>query len=154
MGRAMFYHLTGTPLEATLPRLLERSLEAGWQVDLRGRDRARLETLDDRLWLGAEEGFLPHGLEGGAHDARQPVLLTTSSEARPGTACLMAIDAAEVTAEEAARMERVCILFDGHDDMQLTAARAQWRALTGAGTVAEYWAQDDGRWERKMSTAG
>ncbi|WP_108263177.1 DNA polymerase III subunit chi [Mangrovicoccus ximenensis] len=65
----------------------------------------------------------------------------------------MAIDAAEVSAEEAARMERVCILFDGNDEMQLTAARGQWRALTGAGTVAEYWAQDDGRWARRMTTA-
>ncbi len=149
----MFYHLTEGPLEATLPRLLGKALEAGWQVDLRGRDRARLEKLDAQLWLGPEEGFLPHGLEGGPHDALQPVLLTTAETARPGTACVMAVDAAEVSAAEAGALERVCILFDGHDEMQLAAARSQWRVLTAAGAVAEYWAQEDGGWTRRMSTA-
>ncbi|MBE3637765.1 DNA polymerase III subunit chi [Mangrovicoccus algicola] len=153
MGRAMFYQLGGISLEATLPRLLERALDAGWKVDLRGRDAARLERLDAALWLGPEAGFLPHGLEGGAHDARQPVLLTTAATARPDAACVMAIDSAEIDPAEAAVLERVCILFDGQDQMQLTAARGQWRALTSAGVVAEYWAEEDGRWQKRMSTA-
>lgn len=75
MGAAYFYHLTQKPLEATLPMLLGKALGAGWRVAVRGTDAARMEWLDQKLWLGAEEGFLPHGLAGGAHDAAQPVLL-------------------------------------------------------------------------------
>lgn len=148
----MFYHLTDSPLEVTLPLLLAKSLQAGFQVDLRGPDRDRLEALDKQLWQGPEEGFLPHGLAGGPHDAIQPVLLTTATTARKGTNCVMAIDGAEVTPEEPAGLERLCILFADGDAQAKTTAREQWRYLTGAGCTAEYWAQDDGHWTRKMTT--
>ena len=68
MGAVFFYHLTRTPLEATLPMLLGKARAAGWRVLLRGRDGARMEWLDQQLWLGAGDGFLPHGLAGGARD--------------------------------------------------------------------------------------
>ncbi|MBV2361344.1 DNA polymerase III subunit chi [Thalassococcus sp. CAU 1522] len=148
MGAVFFYHLTRKPLEATLPLLLGKALEAGWRVAVRGPDRAHLETLDEQLWLGPEDGFLPHGLSGGPHDARQPVLLT-QADATNDPSCLMAIDGAEVSAAEVAAMQRVCILFDGHDDAAVQAARGQWKALTDAGCAAQYWSEESGRWEKK-----
>lgn len=149
MGAVYFYHLTRQPLEATLPMLLEKSLGAGWRVAVRGRDAARLVWLDERLWLGPEDGLLPHGIAGGPHDADQPILLTTDSARPNGAACLMAIDGAEVRAEEVQTMERVCILFDGNDDAAVQVARSQWKALTGAGCAAQYWSEAGGRWEKK-----
>lgn len=149
MGAVYFYHLTRQPLEATLPMLLEKSLSAGWRVAVRGREAARLVWLDERLWLGPEDGFLPHGIAGGPHDADQPVLLTTDSARPNGAACLMTIDGAEVQAEEVQVLERVCILFDGTDDAAVQVARGQWKALTGAGCAAQYWSEAGGRWEKK-----
>ena len=99
MGKAMFYHLTRRPLEAALPQILEASLSRGWNVALRGTERARLARLDEKLWQGGEESFLPHGLSGGAHDARQPVLLTEGREMPNGAACIVSVDGAEVSAE-------------------------------------------------------
>ncbi|CUH80153.1 DNA polymerase III subunit chi [Tropicibacter naphthalenivorans] len=148
MGAAFFYHLTERPLEATLPVLLEKSMQAGWRVAVRGVDPGRLEWLDQRLWLGPEEAFLPHGMAGGPHDALQPVLLTTGA-AGNNPACLMSVDGAEVTPEEVQALERVCILFDGHDPEAVQAARVQWKALTGAGCSAQYWSEETGRWEKK-----
>ena len=149
MGAAYFYHLTQRPLEATLPVLLEKSLSAGWRVVVRGTAPGRMDWLDQRLWLGPEEGFLPHGLSGGPHDALQPVLLTTGAAMPNDPSCLMAVDGAEVSPEEVGKLERVCILFDGHDHEALQAARGQWRALTGAGCAAQYWSEESGRWEKK-----
>ncbi|MFU8776610.1 MAG: DNA polymerase III subunit chi [Roseovarius sp.] len=149
MGAVYFYHLTRQPLEATLPMLLEKSLGAGWRVAVRGRDAARLAWLDERLWLGPEDGFLPHGIAGGPHDADQPVLLTTQTAHPNDAACLMAIDGAEVSGDEVQTMERVCILFDGNDDAAVQVARGQWKALTGAGCAAQYWSEAGGRWEKK-----
>ncbi|GKY87852.1 DNA polymerase III subunit chi [Sinisalibacter aestuarii] len=149
MGEAYFYHMTRTPLEGTLPVLLAKSLEAGWRVAVRGQDPARLDWLDQRLWLGHEESFLPHGVAGGPHDADQPVLLTSAPEAANGANCLVSIDGAEVAPGEVAAMERVMILFDGNDPEALQRARDQWRALTGAGAKAKYWSQESGRWEMK-----
>ena len=148
MGAAYFYHLTRAPLEETLPILLEKSLSAGWRVAVRGRDAARLDWLDRQLWLGPEERFLPHGIAGGPQDADQPVLLTLDGAAND-PACLMAVDGAEVAAEEVQRLERVCILFDGHDGDAVAQARLQWKALTGAGCAAQYWSEESGRWEKK-----
>ncbi|EAU44657.1 DNA polymerase III subunit chi [Salipiger bermudensis] len=149
MGAAYFYHLTQRPLEATLPLLLEKSLAAGWRVAVRGTDPGRIDWLDQRLWMGPEDGFLPHGQAGGKHDALQPVLLTVQEALPNDPACLMAVDGAGVAPEEVNRLERVCILFDGHDGMALDAARGQWRALTGAGCKAQYWSEESGRWEKK-----
>ena len=148
MGAAYFYHLTRRPLEATLPTLLEKALGAGWLVALRGVDAARLDWLDAQLWLG-DDTFLPHGIAGGPHDADQPVLLTTGRGLPNGATCLMAVDGADVDAEEVRALDRVCVLFDGNDVAALNAARAQWKALTGAGCAAQYWSEDSGRWEKK-----
>ncbi|SDD29054.1 DNA polymerase III, chi subunit [Paracoccus isoporae] len=149
MGKALFYHLTRSNAERLLPQLLGKALEAGWRVELRGRDTERLARLDDALWL--EEGFLPHGMAGGPHDPRQPVLLRdeTAPEAANAPDCLMALDGCEVTPEEAEARQRVCIIFDGNDPESLDRARAQWRGLTSGGVVAEYWSEAGGRWEKK-----
>lgn len=152
MGEAFFYHMTRTPLEETLPVLLGKALERGWRVALRGRDPALLERLDQRLWLSPEEGFLPHGLAGGPHDAAQPVLLTTAATAANGAQCLVSVDGAEVAPDEVNGHERVMILFDGNDPAALDVARAQWRNLTRAACKAKYWSQEGGRWEMKAES--
>ncbi len=149
MGAAYFYHLTRSPLDQALALLIERARAQGWRVAVRGGDAQRLAWLDEKLWLGPEDGFLPHGLAGGPQDADQPVLLTTAAEAPNGAACVMAIDGAPVTAEEAARLERLCILFDGNDAAALQTARTQWKSLTAAGAAAQYWSEESGRWEKK-----
>ena len=149
MGAAYFYHLTRAPLEAALPLLLERALERGWRVAVRGTDAARLDWLDAKLWEGPEERFLPHGIAGGPHDPDQPVLLTLAAEAPNDPACVMVVDGAEVAADEVQRLDRVCILFDGGNEAAVQAARDQWRALTTAGCAAQYWSEDSGRWEKR-----
>ena len=151
MGAAYFYHLTRRPLEDTLTMLLGKALEAGWRVAVRGPYTGRLGWLDEKLWLGAEEGFLPHGMAGGPFDADQPVLLTTGP-APNGATCVMSIDGAEVTPEEVSNLDRVCVLFDGNDPDALNVARGQWKALKEAGASAQYWSEESGRWEKKAET--
>nr|WP_321510001.1 DNA polymerase III subunit chi [uncultured Celeribacter sp.] len=152
MGAAFFYHLTRHPLEVTLATLAEKSLANGWRVEVRGRSEQMLKMLDAALW--SREGFLPHGLAGGPHDGDQPILLSLA----PGSndpACVMSVGGAEVTPEEIARLDRVCILFDGHDPEAVQQARGQWKSLTNAGAAAQYWSEESGRWEKKAeSNAG
>jgi DNA polymerase-3 subunit chi len=147
MGAAFFYHLTRSPLEATLPGLIEKALGQGWRVAIRGRTNGVLDHLDRALWLG--DGFLPHGRAGGPHDARQPVLLTTAADLPNGATCLMSVEGADVAAAEVGTLARTCILFDGGDAGAVEAARAQWRTLPAAGHRAEYWSQAEGPWTRQ-----
>ena len=149
MGAAYFYHLTRQPLEQVLPMLLARSRSAGWRVAVRGTESKRMEWLDEKLWLGPEEEFLPHGLAGGEFDAEQPILLTYTQDLANDPACLMSVDGADITADEVEKMDRVCILFDGNDPVALEKARGQWRELTEQGAAAQYWSQESGKWEKK-----
>ncbi|MCV6597680.1 MAG: DNA polymerase III subunit chi [Mangrovicoccus sp.] len=152
MGAVLFYHLTRDSVAHTLATLLPKALEAGMRVELRGREAQALDRLDQQLWLRPEEGFLPHGIAGGEHDARQPILLTLSEQAGAQTNCVMAIDGAELRAEEVDQLARACILFDGGDSAAVEQARAQWRRLTAAGCAAQYWSQESGRWEKKAES--
>lgn len=149
MGAAYFYHLTRRPLQETLPVLLQKARGAGWRIAVRGQVADRMSWLDDSLWQGSADSFLAHGLEGGLHDALQPILLTTTQDSANQPECLMTVDGAEVTAEEVQALERVCILFDGNNETALQQARAQWKSLTAAGCSAQYWSEESGRWEKK-----
>ncbi|MBO9476947.1 DNA polymerase III subunit chi [Shimia sp. R11_0] len=152
MGAAYFYHLTQTSMDVTLPRLLEKARGAGWRIAVRGVDPGRMEWLDQKLWLLGEESFLAHGLAGGAHDAMQPILLTTDVTLANGATCVMSVDGAEVSAEEVQAADRVCILFDGHDPEAVQHARGQWKALTDGGCAAQYWSEESGNWQKKAES--
>jgi len=150
MGAVFFYELQGAPLEVTLPMLIEKARGQGWRVLVRGTDPDLLARLDDALWQGAVDAFLPHGMAGGPHDAEQPVLLGDVPAA--DFACVMAVGGASVTPQEADDLARACILFDSHDTAK-AQAWVQWKALTEAGVAAQYWAQEDGRWVKKAERA-
>ena len=149
MAEVFFYHLTRSPLDSALPDLLERVLARGWRALVRGADEKRLQWLDDRLWIGRDEAFLPHGVSGGAGDAQQPVLLTTDKENRNLADVLLLVDGARTDAGEVTGFERVCLMFDGNDADALQGARDDWKTLTEAGLAAQYWAQDGGSWVKK-----
>ncbi|MEM6303115.1 MAG: DNA polymerase III subunit chi [Pseudomonadota bacterium] len=152
MGAAYFYHLTRRSLPDTLRMLLSKSRANGWRVVVRGSREAGLQALDTALWEVPGDGFLPHGMAGGPHDADQPVLLTTKPDSPNAPQCLMAVEGAEVTAQEVAALERVCILFDGNDAEAVDHARGQWKALKEAGAAAQYWSEESGSWEMKAQT--
>lgn len=148
MGTAMFYHLTrSTPLQ-TLSMILPRATGQGWHVMLRGTDVAALDRLDAQLWQGPDDGFLPHGLAGGDHDADQPILLGRGAIANAAKG-LVLIDGAETSPDEAMRLERVWAIFDGADDAAVAMARGLWTRLTTAGMPAQYWSEAGGKWEKK-----
>lgn len=154
MGAAYFYHLTQNSIEVTLPRLLEKARGAGWRIAVRGREQGRMEWLDQKLWMLGDVSFLAHGLAGGPHDALQPVLLTTGTDLPNKAACVMSVDGADVSSEEVNAVERVCILFDGHDQEAVQHARGQWKALTDAGCAAQYWSEETGTWQKKADSTG
>ncbi len=119
----MFFHLMQSAPADTLAVNAPRALGQGWRVMVRGTDLAALERLDAALWLkGGDDGFLPHGLAGGPHDADQPVLLGLGAAANAAKV-LALVDGAGATDAEITAMERVWVLFDGNDDTRLQTAR-------------------------------
>ncbi len=151
MAEVLFYHLTQTPLEKTLPDLLEKSLQRGWRVVVQTGAKDRLKFLDDILWSYRDDAFLPHGT-GDEDAAHQPILLTDKAEAQNAADVLMLVDGAALDVARAGDFDRVCLLFDGNDAAATDAARADWKAVTTANLPAKYWAQEGGRWVQKAAS--
>jgi DNA polymerase III subunit chi len=154
MGEVLFYHLTGAPVERSLPEMLEKALARGWRVVVRCGSEAGLGFLDAHLWGYRDDAFLPHGTAATGHVARQPVYLTCGEENPNDASVLMAVLGARAGPGDWGRYARVCLMFDGADAEAVAAARQDWRAVTAAGMEARYWAQEGGRWTEKARSGG
>jgi DNA polymerase-3 subunit chi len=70
------------------------------------------------------------------------------AEAANGATVRFVTDGAELPVLEG--VERLVLMFDGHDQMQLEAARGQWKSLKSDGHDLTYWQQtEDRRWQKK-----
>ncbi len=142
-----FYQLAAKPLDAVLPKLLEKAVAAGHRVVVRSSDAAQLARLDAALWAYEPAAFLPHAVDG-PDAARQPVLLTAGEEAA-NAADLVAVIDGRMPGDVAA-YARVLYLFDGGDDAALALARRHWKALKGMdGITPVYWQENErGGWQK------
>ena len=140
-----FYQLAGTAPEGVIAGIAEKILAGDGRLLVVAEDEAALARLDRVLWDQGTSGFLPHGLAGGADDARQPVLLSTNPDA-PNQARNMLI--ADGTWREAAlTYDRSFYLFD---ESTLQGARLAWKLLAGReGVERRYWAREGGKWVKK-----
>ena len=152
MSEVYFYHLTRQRVDQALRPLLGKCLAHGWRVLIRGREEAEIRQLDDALWQGPAEEFLPHGLAGAAQEADQPVLLALEGH-KAQHDCLICVGGSAVTADEVLASKRVCILFQDDNGLHMQTARSQWRSLTEAGIAAKYWSQAQGNWELQAEKA-
>ena len=140
-----FYQLAGTPVEQVIATLAEKVLETDSRLLIVAGDEVQLARLDRLLWDQAASSFLPHAVAGGADDARQPILLSTSPDA-PNQARNMLI-ADGLWREAALTYDRSFYLFDG---ATLEGARLAWKLLAGReGVERRYWAREGGRWVKK-----
>ena len=140
-----FYQLGGSSPEQVIASIAEKLLAGGARLIVIAEDENYLARLDRMLWDQGPASFLPHGLAGGADDARQPILLSTSPDA-PNLARNMLI-ADGVWRDSALSYERAFFLFD---DSTLEDARLAWKLLAGReGVERRYWAQENGKWVNK-----
>jgi DNA polymerase-3 subunit chi len=148
MTQIAFYHLQRSPLEAVLPRLLEKTLEAEKRALVLAASEARIEALNALLWTYNPNSWLPHGSAKDGYAEDQPVWLTTGEENLNGAQFLFLTDG--MAAADPGAFERCFDLFDGNDDAAVAAARERWKALKEAGHELTYWQQNQqGKWEEK-----
>ena len=140
-----FYQLAGTPVEHVIAGIAEKVLAADGRLIVIAEDEAFLAKIDRMLWDQGPTSFLPHALAGGADDARQPILLTTTPDA-PNLA-RNALVADGIWRDSTLSYDRSFFLFD---DATLQAAREAWKALAGREAVERrYWARENGSWVKK-----
>ncbi len=139
--RVDFYHLTRDPAEAVVPLLADKLLAVGERVLVVADDAGALARISDALWQYQRAPFLAHGVAGGPHDARQPILLSPDPVATNGArTCVLA----DGQWRDVPAMARLFLLFTAD---HLEAARQTWRALgQREGVDRHYWRQDRGKW--------
>ena len=135
-------------VDAVLPKLLEKAIEAGERATVVCPTAARQMRVDESLWTYAEASFLPHGLAGGLLPERQPVLVALP-ETQPEPARLPLVLAgaeAALTAAVEAGTLKLLYLFDSSVN-STQRARDVWKTLKGHDLT--YFAQNDGKWVKK-----
>jgi DNA polymerase-3 subunit chi len=141
-----FYQLGRTPLEQVVVSIAQRLLADDKRLLIVAKDETLRGKLDRLLWDQGATSFLPHAPAGGSDDPRQPILITSQTDA-PNLARNMLIADGEWR-EAALNYDRAFYLFDA---ATLDGARLAWKLLSGReGVERRYWAQDDnGKWVEK-----
>lgn len=148
MTEVAFYHMQRSPLERVLPRLLERTLDAGKRALVVTGSRARVEFLNGYLWTYDQNSWLPHGCREDGHEDHQPIWLSDESVNANNAEFLFLTDGC--SHPDVRAFERCFELFDGDDDEAVRAARTRWKAYLEAGHTLAYWQQTErGVWEQK-----
>lgn len=130
-----FYQLAGISAGQVIASISEKVLEGDGRLLIVAEDEAYLAKLDRMLWDQGAASFLPHGIAGGADDARQPILLSTSPDAPNQARNMLIADGA--WREAALTYDRSFYLFD---DDTLEGARLAWKLLSGReGVERRYW---------------
>jgi DNA polymerase III subunit chi len=141
-----FYQLLATPLEAALPKLLEKATAQGMRACVATGNAARTKALDAVLWTYAPDSFLAHGSDA-ATAAAQPIWLAADIENPNAATLLVTLEGQQPDSYDAWAL--VCEMFDGTDEAALAAARARWKTLKTAGHALSYWRQTPaGGWEK------
>lgn len=141
-----FYHLTTTPIERALPKLMEKAIASGMNVVVKA-DEAQVELLDKMLWTYSSPAFLPHGTHKDSQPERQPIYITPRDE-NPNGAELLVLTQGETYSGNG--FKRIFDIFDGTDEKLLQQARARWKTYKDAGHDLTYIRQkDDGGWEKQ-----
>jgi DNA polymerase-3 subunit chi len=147
MAEVGFYHLTSTPLERALPRLLEQALAQGYRIVVMAGSDERVLALDALLWTYSDASFLPHGTARDGNALRQPVFLTAGDDNPSEATMLVLVDGA--ASAHLGDFKRVCDMFDGNDAEAVAAARARWRAAKEEGHTLTYLQQTGTGWEKR-----
>lgn len=145
-----FYHLQRSPLERVLPKLLERTLDAGKRALVVVGSEDRAEALAQHLWAYEQGSWLPHGTKKDGSPEEQPIWLASGDENVNEAQFLFLADGS--TSGHISAFERCFDVFDGNDGEAVAQARQRWASYKEEGHSLTYWQQaENGKWEQKAS---
>ncbi|MBS0186159.1 MAG: DNA polymerase III subunit chi [Proteobacteria bacterium] len=142
-----FYHLTTTPLEKALPKLLEKIISQGHRILILTDSEDQTESIAIQLWTYSPLSFLPHGTHKDGFEKDQPIFLT-SLEENPNNADILII----LNGKHPKFIETFTHCFYVFEDMENTkklSAVEQWENYQKQPYLLSYWMQKkDGSWEK------
>ena len=139
--RVDFYLLSEGSAETALPALAQAVLKAGQRLLIVSDDAEQRRRIDEALWTRSPTSFLAHGHAGGAHDERQPILISDALGAGSGAANVLYADGEW---REPEGFSRALLVFD---EMTVAGARQCWKMLGAReGVERRFWKQQGRGW--------
>lgn len=149
MAEVNFYHLSVTPLDRALPKLLEKAVQGRLRVIIRTADETQSEALSSLLWTYDPDSFLAHGTRADGQGERQPVYLTHGDEAPNAPALSIVVNG---RAEPSPGIGKVLDLFDAGDAQQAQEAARRAEAYRAAGHNVQHIVQTEtGGWRKQAA---
>ena len=143
------YQLTVTPLEKTLPKLMEKVVQGGKRAVIQTTSEERVEELNKQLWTYTTKTFLPHGCAADGFAEDQPIWLTSTSENPNNAEVLVLCDGATVSDMQG--FSRCLDLFNGNDELATNEARQRVKNYKQQGHQITFWQQGaKGAWEKRV----
>ena len=134
-------------VDAVLPGLLHKVVQAGHRVLVCCPTRQRAEELDTLLWTFHPVSFLPHATTADVMAARQPVLLADEESNLNNADVLLTLDGAMPAADAA--YDTVLDVFSAADSA-VAAARDRFKNYRTRGVELAYFAHEGGGWQKKL----
>ena len=139
--RVDFYLLSQGDAEAALPALAQAVLKAGQRLVIVSTEGQQRQRIDEALWTQRPASFLAHGMAGGPHDERQPILIAPELTLANGASNVAYADGQW---REPDGFDRALLVFD---EASVAGARQCWRMLgSREGVERRFWKQVEGRW--------
>ena len=139
-----FWQVTDDPIPKVVALIAKRAVGQGERVLVVAADPKQRAAISRALWEGGPESFLANGEADAPGADRQPILLAAEPQPLNVASHLILADGQY---RDAPGFARVFLLFPPDLAPQ---ARQAWRAQDGReGVERSYFAQEDGRWEKK-----
>ena len=137
-----FYHLTVTPLEKALPKLVEKIYLNGLRTLIVCDTQERMEALNSVLWTFSPTSFIPHGFVG--DPLKHPVWLSLTTDNVNKAEVVIVLNGVIIPDTSFAR----CMdMFDGNNPTAVQSARDRYKAYRERELKLTYWKQNDkGAW--------
>lgn len=137
-----FYHLTVTPLEKALPKLVEKIYVNGLRALIICDNQERMEALNNVLWTFSQSAFIPHGYVGDA--MRHPIWLSLSPENVNKADVVIVLNGTMIPK---GIFSRCMDMFDGNNPEAVHQARERYKTYREEGLNLAYWKQNEkGAW--------
>lgn len=150
MTEISFYHLTTTPIEKALPKLLEKIINQGLRVLILTESEESSEVLATQLWTYHPNSFLPHGTHKDGFEALQPIFISHVEENPNNAEVLVVLDGR--VPDFIHKFKRGIDLFEGVQDEDIQKAKNRWEVYAQKNHALTYWSQaTDGTWQKTQS---
>lgn len=152
MVQVNFYHISASPVEKVLPKLLEKVWGSGKKALVMAPTEERVEAINTLLWVYSTKVFLPHGSQKDGYEKEQPVFLSSTGNNPNEAIVLVVVEDAMPSQWDA--FERCLYLFSEDNPGAVEKARQRWKQFKQQGCELVYWQQAaKGSWEKKEIAA-